>query len=104
MAVIWDTNALSAFADGQPSFRRAIESEADLALPVIVLGEYFFGVRQSRQRVRYEDWLKTHLAAFVVLEVERETASRYAEIRSELRATGRPIPSAIFGSRPWPGS
>ncbi len=93
MAVILDTNALSAFADGQPSFRRAIESEIDLALPVIVLGEFFFGVRQSRQRVRYEDWLTTHLSAFVVLQVERETASRYAEIRAELKSAGRPIPS-----------
>lgn len=93
MALILDTNALWAFADGQPSVRRAIESEIDLALPVIVLGEYFFGVRQSRHRIRYEEWLKAHLAAFVVLEVERDTASRYAEIRSELKSVGRPIPS-----------
>ena len=93
MALILDTNALSAFVDGQSSLRRAIEPESDLALPVIVLGEYFFGVRQSRHRVRYEEWLKAHVSKFVVLEVKRETATRYAEIRSELKAAGHPIPS-----------
>ncbi|HEY1240737.1 MAG TPA: type II toxin-antitoxin system VapC family toxin [Bryobacteraceae bacterium] len=93
MAIILDTNALSAFADGQASLRDALESEIDLALPVIVLGEYLYGVRQSRHRARYEDWLKAHLPAFVILEIEKETASRYAELRSELKAVGRPIPS-----------
>lgn len=93
MAVVLDTNALSAFADGHPSLRRAIDSEIDLGLPVIVLGEYLFGVRQSRRRARYETWLTDHLAAFVMLAVERETASRYAELRSELKSAGRPIPS-----------
>ena len=52
MAVILDTNALSAFADGQESLRQAIQSEDDLFIPVIVLGEYLFGIRQSRHRAR----------------------------------------------------
>ena len=47
MAIILDTNALSAFVDGQVTLRRAIESEIELALPVIVIGEYLYGVRQS---------------------------------------------------------
>lgn len=93
MAIILDTNALSAFADGQASLRRAIEPEIDLALPVIVVGEYLYGIRQSRHRARYQDWLNAHLGTFVILEIERETASRYAELRSELKSTGRPIPS-----------
>lgn len=93
MAIILDTNALSAFADGQTSLRRAIEAEIDLALPVIVLGEYLYGVHRSRHRPRYEDWLKAHLNTFVILQIERETASRYAELRSELKSAGQPIPS-----------
>ena len=35
MALILDTNALSAFADGDPALRRAIEREADLAVPAL---------------------------------------------------------------------
>ena len=40
MAVIFDTNALSAFADGDEKLLRALENEHELALPPIVLGEY----------------------------------------------------------------
>lgn len=93
MALILDTNALSAFADGDPGLRREIGQEIDLALPAVVLGEYMFGIRQSRHRKRYEEWLRIHLRVFFVLNVGAATAGRYAEIRSELKSAGRPIPS-----------
>ncbi len=93
MALILDTNALSAFADGDLSLRRAIEEEPDLALPVVVLGEYLFGFWQSRLRARYEAWLRAHRSAFLMLSVGPETAMRYAEIRRELKSAGQPIPT-----------
>lgn len=92
MALILDTNALSAFADGEPSLREAISRERDLALPVVVLGEYLFGIRLSRNRSHYEAWLRQNLPMFLLLNVGLQTATRYAEIRSELKAAGRPIP------------
>ena len=93
MAVILDTNALSAFADGDEKLLRAIENEPELALPTIVLGEYLYGIRQSRQRTSYEAWIQTNLPFFDLLPVVRETAERYAEIRHELKAAGIPIPT-----------
>jgi predicted nucleic acid-binding protein len=57
VAVILDTNALSAFADGDEKLPRTIENEAELAVPVIVLGEYLYGIQQSRQRASYEAWI-----------------------------------------------
>ena len=51
MAVILDNIALSAFVDGEEKLRRVLENETELALPAIVLGEYLYGVRQSRLRV-----------------------------------------------------
>jgi len=88
-----DTNALSAFADGDTALRPVIERETELSIPVIVLGEYLFGIRQSRQHSRYHEWLRRHLGAFSVLPVDAETANHYAEIRAELRSAGKPIPS-----------
>jgi len=73
--------------------RRTIESETDLALPVIVLGEYLYGIRHSRLRARYDVWLQGHLRVFMVLSVGTRTAQYYSDIRSELKAQGRPIPS-----------
>jgi tRNA(fMet)-specific endonuclease VapC len=93
MALILDTNALSAFAGGDRHLRRGIDQETDLALPTVVLGEYIFGIRQSRHRKQYEEWLRDHLRFFLVLSIGSATAERYAEIRSELKMAGQPIPS-----------
>ncbi|MGD0498649.1 MAG: type II toxin-antitoxin system VapC family toxin [Bryobacteraceae bacterium] len=93
MALILDTNALSAFADGDPDLRRMIAYETDFAIPSIVLGEYLFGVRESRHKSRYESWLRTNASVFLMLAVQPSTAAHYAEIRSELKAVGRPIPT-----------
>ena len=93
MALILDTNALSAFADGDEKLLRTIDTESELGLPVVVLGEYLYGILGSRFRVRYEKWLDSIIGLFDVLPIGRETAKGYAEIRRELKAAGRPIPS-----------
>ena len=91
--MILDTNALSALADGDNNLREALEGNYDVAVPVIVLGEYLFGIHQSRLLARYDQWLKVNLPRFNLLAVARETASHYADIRRELKKAGRPIPS-----------
>jgi len=93
MALILDTNALSAFVDGDARLRKRIEQEFQLALPVMVLGEYRFGIRDSRHRARYASWLDANLAVFLVLPIRAETSEHYAEVRAELKSAGRPIPS-----------
>jgi tRNA(fMet)-specific endonuclease VapC len=93
VAVILDTNALSAFAEGDDKLLRSLENELELALPVIVLGEYLYGIHQSRLRTSYEAWLKANLPFFELLPIVRETAERYSEIRRELKAAGTPVPS-----------
>jgi tRNA(fMet)-specific endonuclease VapC len=93
VALILDTNALSAFVDGDERLLHAIESEAELAIPTIVLGEYLYGIGQSRKRAAYQAWIRTNLPFFDVIPVVRETAERYAEIRHELKTVGTPIPT-----------
>jgi predicted nucleic acid-binding protein len=66
---------------------------SEIAIPAIVLGEYQFGIRQSRNRKPYERWLVEVIAANRVLVVDEITADRYAEVRDELKQSGRPIPS-----------
>jgi predicted nucleic acid-binding protein len=72
---------------------RAVENEEELALPAIVLGEYLYGILQSRLRTSYETWPKANLPFCELLPVVRETAERYSEIRHELKAAGTPIPT-----------
>ena len=87
-----DTNALSAFANGDERLREMVELADEVAVPVIVLGEYRYGIRQSRSRKRYEEWLAELIANCRVLLVDEETAYRYAEVRTELKRLGKPIP------------
>ena len=53
--MIVDTNALSAFFDGDAAVVRQIGRAPDIAVPVIVLGEYRFGLLGSRTRQARED-------------------------------------------------
>jgi predicted nucleic acid-binding protein len=91
--LILDTNALSAFADGDQALAQLLSSERRFALPVIVLGEYRYGILQSRHRATYERWLADLLANVDVLHVTVDVAVTYANLRVLLKQAGRPIPA-----------
>ena len=90
--MILDTNSLSAFADGLPAAVSAVNAADSVEVSVISLGEFRFGIAQSRHRIDYEHWLRENIPFYGILDVDQETASAYAEIRLELKRSGRPIP------------
>ena len=90
--MILDTNALSAWAEGVPAIRPPLRAAGRLVVPSVVLGEYWFGIRQSRHRSRYEDWLRRYLPSAEIAAVTSATASAYADIRLGLKRSGHPIP------------
>jgi predicted nucleic acid-binding protein len=57
-----------------------------------VLGEYRYGLRQSRLRDILEEKLSALLSDVSVLAVEEDTTNHYADIRIELKTAGTPIP------------
>ena len=87
--MILDTNALSALLDKDSALLEVIRESRELALPVIVLGEFRFGIGVSRRRDQYEAWLRRDLSLFRVLSVVEETSVYYAANRSELKAALR---------------
>lgn len=91
--MILDTNALSAFLDQSPEAVEIVAEAQDLAIPVIVAGEFAFGIAQSRHRAAYERSLQRMLLRCRILDVGIETARHYAAIRLELKAAGKPIPA-----------
>ncbi len=91
--MILDTNALSAFVDGDSGVGDVLRRQERAAIPVIVLGEFRYGIAQSRRRSAYEAWLESYLGQFDVLPVTDETAVAYAALRVTLKRTGRPIPA-----------
>jgi predicted nucleic acid-binding protein len=101
--VILDTNALSAFADGRADIKPVLEG-ASVALPVIVVGEYLYGLAHSVRGSEHTDWLESLLTSARVLEVTMRTAKHYARIRSELRRAELQFQRTIIGSQHWPAS
>jgi predicted nucleic acid-binding protein len=91
--VILDTNALSAAADDDPGLIALLSRAQQMAIPVIVLGEYRRGIAQSRSRESYESWLSRLIEDSMVLDITEPTTHEYAEIVLELKRKGRPIPT-----------
>lgn len=91
--MILDTNALSAAADREPAALKIVASAVNLAVPVIVLGEYRWGIAQSRYRKDYEEWLRDWITAVEVLDIDERTSHHYATIGLELKGMGKPIPT-----------
>jgi tRNA(fMet)-specific endonuclease VapC len=93
VGLILDTNALSAIAEGEHKAVKEFTRADEVAIPVIVLGEYRFGIFHSRHKGEYERWLAKMVAVCRVFEVNEDTTVSYAALRNELKKAGTPIPS-----------
>jgi tRNA(fMet)-specific endonuclease VapC len=93
VALILDTNALSAAADREPSALEIVARAERLSVPVIVLGEYRLGIVQSRHRASYEAWLREWLSSVGVLNIDDDTTRYYATLSLDLKKKGKPIPT-----------
>ena len=91
--MILDTNALSAYLDRTPEAVEVVSRARALAIPVIVAGEFAFGIARSHHREQYERSLQRMLDRCTVLDLGIETARHFAAIRLELKAAGTPIPA-----------
>jgi tRNA(fMet)-specific endonuclease VapC len=91
--MIVDTNALSAFAERNQSVRESILATQGPYLPVIVVGEYRFGLLSSRDKDKRLTWLAELMRQWDVLEITGETTLYYAELRQQLKVAATPIPA-----------
>jgi tRNA(fMet)-specific endonuclease VapC len=91
--VILDTNALSAFAEEEPGVMGILAAVERLALPVIVIGEYRYGIALSRLSTRYRRWLDGLITDSTVLDIAERTTLHYAALRLYLKKAGKPIPT-----------
>lgn len=92
MALILDTNAVSALLAGDPALGEVLAGDERHHLPVIVIGEYRYGLRGSRFRGHLQSLLEILIRESFVLRIDEATAEAYSEVRDELRRKGRPIP------------
>ena len=91
--MILDTNGVSALAEGESALESILRKANRVAIPVIVLGEYRYGISRSREQKRYEEWLTEYVPKFLILDIDERTTVPYVAIRSELKRAGTPIPA-----------
>jgi len=91
--MIYDTNALSAWADDAPEVLDRVRKDHRRIIPATVLGEYKFGIRGSRYRDEYQLWLDDVLQTCEIAPVTDTTAEIYGRIAHDLKTTGQRIPS-----------
>ncbi|HSS51692.1 MAG TPA: PIN domain-containing protein [Thermoanaerobaculia bacterium] len=90
--MILDTNAVSALFIGDAALGEILAGEQRHHLPVIVIGEYRYGLLGSRHRDHLQGLLEILIRESFVLLVDETTAETYSHVRDELRQRGRPIP------------
>jgi predicted nucleic acid-binding protein len=91
--MILDTNAISALAEQDKVLTDLVQAAPRVTVTIISLGEYAFGISQSRHRVELEAWLDALLLKVDVLLFG-------AENTSILRGSAR---TAQSGWHPDPG-
>ncbi len=87
-----DTNIVIALFAQEAGVLQHLAQAQEVFLPGIVLGELYYGARKSAQvaaNVRRVDELAGRSS---VLACDGETAQHYGQIKSLLRAKGRPLP------------
>ena len=89
--MILDTNAVSALFAGDRALERLLARASHHELPVIVIGEYRYGLARSRSRRTLLPLLERLIDESTVLSIGPDTAVEYAAIRETLRANGTPI-------------
>ena len=90
--MILDTNGLSDFLDGNPGIVNLLNDVTGIFLPVIVVGEYRFGLRGSRLKKEVEPQFEAFMNFCSILDVTETTTRSYAAIRQQLKKAGTPIP------------
>ena len=87
-----DTNIVSAWLKGESSIADKIDKAKEIHIPVIVIGELYYGALFSTQIERNTFDIKNITSRYSILAVDEETALLYGAIKAALRKKGKPIP------------
>jgi len=90
--LLLDSNAAIALLHGDPAVEKRVRGADEVFIPVVALGELYFGAYKS-QRVEANLGRIDSLAAGIkVLTHDAGTAREYGRVKNALRHKGRPIP------------
>ena len=87
-----DTNIIIAWLQGESAIANEIEKAEEVHIPVIVVGELYYGATFSTHVQKNIKEIKKVTSNYNVLLIDEETAINYGNIKTALRKIGKPIP------------
>jgi tRNA(fMet)-specific endonuclease VapC len=90
--VLLDTNIIIALLEGDEAVLSVLDRTREVFIPVIALGELFFGAAKSARPVDNTAKVERFAAGRSILACDAEVAQEYGRLRHGLRAKGRPLP------------
>jgi len=87
-----DSNAVIAYREGNAEACHLIEEAEVLFMPVVVLGELLYGAMNSLRKEENERDVRDFAEQCVLIYTDESVATRYANLRCELKRLGRPTP------------
>lgn len=87
-----DTNIVIPFLTDDAWIKQKIRQTAEVFIPVIVIGELFYGAKKSDRVAENITKIEGFIAENVLLDCDTETARKYDDVKELLKKDGRPIP------------
>ena len=87
-----DTNIVIAILAGETDVLERLVQSDEVFVPVVVLGELYYGARKSAHVDKNISRIDELAANSALLGCDHNTSRHYGRIKNELRAKGRPIP------------
>lgn len=87
-----DTNAVIAYREGISEVCSLIDEADVIILPVTVLGELLYGALNSAKTKKNEQVIQKFASHSLVMQIDESVATRYANVRFNLKINGNPIP------------
>ena len=88
---ILDTNIVITFLNGNSYIAEKL-SNITYFIPVVVLGELYFGAYKSQRQESNIKLINEFLSECKILNTDETTSKYYGEIKCQLIAIGKPIP------------
>lgn len=89
---ILDTNIVIAFFGNDATVATKIASATGIYLPVVVIGELYYGAFNSSKPEQNSLKIDEFTKAVTVLNCDKDTGKLYGIIKKELKEKGKPIP------------
>ena len=87
-----DTNIVSALLKGEAIIADNLDKAETAYIPIIVVGELYYGASFSSQVEKNTADLKKVTNRYQLLSLDEETTAVYGTIKAALRKKGKPIP------------